>query len=101
MKNVYQCKATRTDCLTDVKKEVNIALERKWFASNLNSWWICIIKGAVTGYESIEIKSENIVRTQRTGWHACAGTKGSWDTLFITPREMKKVWEWVEKVENE
>lgn len=90
---MIKAKATRTHCYTGKITEVDIEIKRVWHDDNLNSSWIEIFKGGVTGYESIKITDDIIERTTRTGWHACAGTEKRWDTLFITPREMKKIWQ--------
>lgn len=92
-KKWIKAKAIRTNCYTGKGTEVDIVVERVWHGSNLNSWWIEIIKGVVTGYESIKIRDDIIERTSKTGWHACMGTERRWDTLFIPPEEMKKIWQ--------
>ena len=73
---------TRTNCTTGEKKTVDLFVELR-YSKSLDTWWLHIVRGGVTGYESIELSK--IVECKE-GWHACAGTKGQWDTLFISER---------------
>ena len=61
-----------------------------------------IIKGGVTGYESFCIECfDDFQKMIDKGWTACAGTKGSWDRLFIPGKSMKEVFEFFNLVEKE
>jgi len=51
-----------------------------------------IVKGGVTGHESVWITKDFIYRTSRDGWLACAGGSG-WDKLFIPAAEMARAHE--------
>jgi hypothetical protein len=82
-------KAIRTDCYSGVSRDVEIDYEVKTFKS-LAGLWFCIIRGAVTGYESFQLTTEAISRTSKEGWWACAGTQYRWDSLFIPAEEMTK-----------
>jgi len=77
-------KGIRTHCVINESKEVDLTLD-------LQSGWIHIIKGGVTGYESFEAVLNS---TAWNGWPACFGTIGVWDKLEISKEEMQKVKEW-------
>jgi len=85
--NFVRIKGIRTNCITGEEKEVIITLEKYYHASNLNSWWVRIIKGGVTGYESLEVSRMAFSR----GWLACGGTKDRWDRLYIPADQMQKL----------
>lgn len=87
-----KCKARRISCTSEEEKEVELTLTAKYHGSGLNSYWLMIVDGGVTGYEGVEFRLDIIERTSRTGWCACAGTKGRWDKLVIPARGMEKVW---------
>ena len=46
-----------------------------------------ITGGAVTGWEYLGVKG-GFGTLPETGWTACAGTKGEWDSLFIPGPEL-------------
>jgi hypothetical protein len=85
-------KGIRTSCLNGKKENVLVHLE-KYYSKSLESWWIKIVEGNVTGYESFEFK--NLDRLCERGWMACMGTKGMWDKLFIPAEEMQKLKDYV------
>ena len=76
---------TRTHHTTGEEKTVELFVELR-YSKSLGTWWLYIIKGGVTGYESISVDA--LMKQDGDGWFACAGTKGRWDTLFITERWM-------------
>lgn len=92
--STIKVKAIRTNCCNGEERVVDAAIERHYHTCNLNSWWIAIIEGGVTGYESM---AEDRVESMVSGWSACAGTKNSWDKLFISGEEMMKVAEWIKQ----
>ncbi len=87
---MIKIKAKRTNCITHIETEVDITLDKHWH-SRLNSWWMEIVEGGVTGYESISFKALKEHIEDNRGWLACAGTKGRWDTLLISAEELKKL----------
>lgn len=95
-KNYIVVKATRTSCLTGKSKVVEVKIDRVYHES-LNSGWIRIVSGGVTGYESMR---EDNVKEMTEGWCACAGTKNRWDTLFIPAEEMLQIADWVDRSKN-
>ena len=80
--------AIRTNSITGKKKDVMLKVAKE-FHESLDSWWIKIVDGGVTGYESCQV--DTLERTTKGGWSACAGTKGRWDSLFIPEIEMQKI----------
>ena len=94
--NCIFVKAVRTNCMTQVEKEVTICVNREQHESLDNSWWLHIVEGGVTGYESIR---ENLIINNEndSGWSACAGTKGQWDKLYVPLKSLNKVVEWLRK----
>ena len=79
--------AVRTNCITGEEKEVIVTLEKYFYMQPLNEWWVCIIGGGVTGFESFKVKGNDF----STGWLACTGTKDRWDELYIPAEEMQKL----------
>jgi len=96
-KRIISVKAERTNCITGEKKYVIVEFYEH-YAKELNSWYIQIGRGGVTGYESM--RSEHVKEMLEGGWSACAGTKGRWDTLFIPPESMKRIHDWIEHGEE-
>jgi len=94
--NYIIVKANRTSCLTGESKVVEVKINRTYHKS-LNSWWIQIVSGGITGYESIR---EDDVKKMTGGWSACVGTKGGWDSLFIPAEEVLRIADWVDKNKN-
>ena len=88
-------RAQRTGCgENDSTSWTTVHVKRKYH-KELQSWWVYISSGGVTGYESIEadrVKSHNI-----DGWCACAGTPGKWDKLFLPAVAMLEIQEWLEQ----
>jgi len=82
----------RTSCITDKSVPVRLVLE-DYYSPSLGEWWVKIVEGGVTGYESCRVdwllKEKPI--DLLCGWCACAGTKMSWDTLEISTHEMAHV----------
>ena len=79
----------RTSCCTGRTKHVRLVLE-DYYSASLGEWWVRIVEGGVTGYESANV--ERLLKYGRgSGWLACAGTKMSWDTLEISQSEMAQV----------
>lgn len=95
----------RTHCRTGVTKDVRLVLKDYWNSSKyMREWWVYISDGGVTGYESIKV--DTILNNDEleensfdiiTGWYACAGTKNSWDTLFIPGIELLQLKEALQK----
>lgn len=83
--------AVRTNCISGISKNIEVTIAQK-YSSSLDSWWIEFLSGAVTGYESMEIRG--LKKRTETGWSACAGTKGRWDTLFLPPKSMQRIYDW-------
>lgn len=89
----------RTHCRTGETKDVRLVLEDHWHSSkHMREWWVYIIEGGVTGYESIKVDtilSNDELETNSfdvtTGWYACAGTENRWDTLFISGVELLRL----------
>ena len=79
--------AVRTDCCSGQDFNTEITLEKFFYEGNLNEWCVKVAEGGVTGFESFMVKDMNF----STGWYACAGTEGRWDTLFIPAEEMQKL----------
>ena len=80
-------KGIRTHCHSGEEKEVELSYYLK--AGSLFQFWFYVVPG-VTGYESFEFTTESTSRIKNEGWWACAGTKDSWDSLFIPAEEMTK-----------
>ena len=78
-------KAIRTNCHTGKETDVFVVLE-KWFYKKYKEWWWIVVEGGVTGWESIMVN-----KVTGKDWHACTGTKGRWDTLYIPAEEMMKL----------
>ena len=85
--NFVRIKGIRTNCITGEEKEVIVTLEKYFYMQPLNEWWVRIIGGGVTGFESFKVKGNDF----STGWLACAGTKDRWDELYIPAEEMQKL----------
>lgn len=94
MSEFIEVQAIRTNSCTGVASDVTVKVGRKYHAGHLNSWWIEIVEGGVTGYESM---MEDHVGEMTGGWSVCAGTKYSWDSLFISSEEMQKIAKWIEQ----
>lgn len=92
-KNTIIVQAVRTKCTSGEELLTEIIIDRVYH-EGLKSWWIQIVRGGVTGYESMK---EDHVKDMTEGWHACAGTKGVWDKLFLPGNEMMKVAKWIEE----
>ncbi len=71
--------AIRGSCYRESEKDVKIEVTKVYHES-LESWWYAIVRGGVTGYESV--RCDKIIDRDK-GWWACAGTKGRWDSLFV------------------
>ena len=56
---------------------------------SLGNWWFYLERG-VTGFESFHITEESVERLGVAGWHACVGTRVSWDKLYVLPGEVPK-----------
>ena len=85
---------TRTRCQEGAEPQaVDITVGVRWSPS-LNSFWLWIDKGAVTGFESIRV-IDIPERIENNGWGACAGTPGSWDQLEVSAANMKAIYEWI------
>ena len=94
MKNpspILKVLAIRTHCISGISKNIEVTIAQRYWPS-LESWWIEILSGAVTGYESMEVR--NLKGRTKDGWSACAGTKGRWDTLFLPPQSMQRIYDW-------
>jgi len=91
MSHLY-VQARRTHCITGQVKFIPVRIERRWHDS-LDSWWIAITEGGVTGYESMRTVD---VKECRDGWHACAGTHKRWDELFLPAKSMLEIQSWLE-----
>lgn len=80
-------KATRTSCITGIRQEVMITVEKKYH-EKLESWYCKIVEGGVTGYESIKYKDLEAIKG---GWWACIGTKGKWDKLYVPSESLLRI----------
>lgn len=80
--------AERTGCLNNETRPINLEMKVYWSAIT-KAWWVVICNG-VTGYESLmfELFADP---ARDKGWWACAGTKNSWDKLFIPKESIKEV----------
>lgn len=87
-------KAIRTHCCTNEEQEVKVSIEREYIERNLNSWWIKIVEGGVTGHESMRFDLIPKCGCFERGWVACMKTPNSWDGLYIPPEEMKKIYDY-------
>jgi len=93
MKDMIKVKAQRTNCLTNVVIDVELVVVKK-YNDYLNSHWISIEEGGVTGFESMRFDLIPATLADRNGWLACAGTPNQWDKLFIPGEEMKKIYDY-------
>ena len=84
--------AVRTNCISGISKNIEVTIAQK-YSSSLDSWWIEITSGAVTGYESMQIDHLS-GQIRGKGWAACMGTKDQWDTLFLPPESMQRIYDW-------
>ena len=77
----------RTNSHTGAVKVVDL----KYFMrlDSLDNWWFYLERG-VTGFESFQITEESTERLGMAGWTACAGTRVSWDKLYVLPGEIRK-----------
>lgn len=91
-----EVRAFRTDCCTGLKKETMV-LVKKYYSTELGSWWIRLIKGGVTGHESIEISK--IPERLDEGWFACMSTSNKWDELFLPGDSMREILAWLKETE--
>lgn len=57
-----------------------------------------IYDGGVTGFEWVHYNAFFRDFAVEQGWHACAGTPGSWDRLYIPPDQIRKALDHFEKV---
>ena len=89
--------AIRTNCVTDKQVAMKVLVNKKQAAILSDKQWIWIVKGGVTGYESMRVDS--VREFTFGGWSACAGTKGRWDTLFLPAASMQKINEWLKETE--
>lgn len=81
--------AERTGCINNETRPVNIVMKVYWSAIT-KTWWAKVAIGGVTGHESLmfELFAH---RDRCDGWWACAGTKGSYDKLFVPKERIKEV----------
>jgi len=66
--------------------------------------WVLEFKRGVTGYESLIVTGPGAADLERlceVGWWACAGTTGCWDSLFVHPLQLKRVFEDLGLLEKE
>jgi len=93
--------AVRTNCMTGIVKDIEVLVNKKESGgiSPTGEWWICIIEGGVTGYESMRVSNVTDERHQTGGWSACTGTMGRWDALFLPATSMQKIAEWLKETE--
>lgn len=91
---IVKVSAKRTNCITGVSKNVDVTIAQRYLPS-LSSWWIEVVVGGVTGYESMQI--DNLKDRINGGWSACAGTKGRWDTLFLPAESMLRIYNWIKE----
>jgi len=89
--------AIRTNCVTDKQVTMKVLVNKKESSTYPGEWWVWIIKGGVTGCESI--RADDVREFTFGGWSACAGTKGRWDTLFLPAKSMQKIAEWLKETE--
>ena len=87
----------RTNCRTDKQVTMKVLVNKKESSTYPGEWWVWIIKGGVTGYESMRVDS--VREFTFGGWSACAGTKGRWDALFLPAESMQKIAEWLKETE--
>lgn len=80
----------KTDCFTGMKSIGPITIECQLRS---NALAITIVEGGVTGHESVYTDDFFIDRVLVSGWSACAGTPGRYNSLFIPAREMRVVFE--------
>ena len=89
-------KGVRTSCINGKSEEVDVTFQCKKYKDGplAGEIWLQVVEGGVTGYESAElIRMRN--RPAGKPWFACAGTKGSWDSLEIPESslvELLKPW---------
>src|SRR5205809_8102004 len=79
-----------THCITGEETKVNL----EWYIRPPTEGYLkdgiwFHLTGGPTGYESFQLTAESVYHIAKRGWLACAGTKGSWDRLFITAEQMK------------
>ncbi len=86
--------AELTNCMTDNKVKMTVHVKRQYH-KDLQSWWIYISSGGVTGYESM--REKDVKTMNMDGWCACGGTKGKYDKLFLPGESMRKIREWLEQ----
>jgi len=80
-------KGIRTNCFSGKSNEVEVDCEKK-HNTFLDSDWVWIVRGGVTGYESIEVSKLQACKDSMKDWVACSGTKGVWDNLVIPISEV-------------
>lgn len=82
-------KGILTNCVTDKQTEVELEYE----ITERDGEKVFSLLNGVTGWESFYIDhwSTNLEGMKKSGWLACAGTKGRWDKLFIPAEEMQKI----------
>lgn len=91
-------RCTRTNSHTGAVKVEDL----KYFMriDSLNNWWFYLERG-VTGFESFQITKESTERLGVTGWTACAGTRVSWDKLYVLPGEIPKAIQDLQRAQQE
>lgn len=87
-------RAERTSCVEGGQTYMTTIHIELDFHKELNSYWVHITKGGITGYESVEVSR---VKEMTDGWSACNGTKDKWDALFLPAESMKEIQEWLEQ----
>ncbi len=82
-------KGILTNCITS--KETDVELEYE--ITMRNGERVFSLLNGVTGWESFYIDhwTTRLDDMKKTGWLACAGTKGRYDRLFIPADEMQKI----------
>jgi len=80
-------KGIRTSCITGKEEEV----ELDYVIEDGGVSKVFRILNGPTGYESFCVEDGKKFGITERGWNACVGTKGVWDSLFISPEEMRKV----------
>lgn len=77
----------RTNCSTGEK---TFEWHRAKIKLSPSVGWCVELTPGITGYESFIIE-DFMRKPPEAGWHACAGTPGSWDTLFVPQAELDRL----------
>lgn len=94
IRKINNIRAVLTSCVDGTEKHITIEFDYYKNMSKYakpNEMVVNISAGfGVTGYESFLLTNTD-KKIFSVGWHACAGTKGRWDTLYIPADQMQEM----------